>query len=73
MTTTYPYASMRDSFDLSAYCVVGTADTKSRPVTEVVDAALRGGVTFVQLRDKTADAEQLTAMAADIAQIIEDN
>ena len=68
----YPYASMRDSFDLSSYVVLGSQDTKGRPLTEVVDDALHGGATLIQLRDKQADAKELTAMAQDIAQIIED-
>ena len=73
MSNEYPYASMRDSFDLSAYFVVGPDDCKGRPLTDVVDQALRGGATFIQLRAKKADASELTDMARDIAQIIEDN
>ena len=46
----YPYASMRDSFDLSAYFVVGPQDCKGRPITDVIDDALRGGASFIQLR-----------------------
>lgn len=69
----YPYASMRDSFDLSAYFVVGPQDCKGRPITDVIDDALRGGASFIQLRAKDADAKDLTDMARDIAQIIEDN
>ena len=69
----YPYAPMRDCFDVSAYFVVGKQDCKGRPITAVVDDALRGGATFIQLRDKEADAKDLTMMAQDIAQIIEDN
>ena len=33
MSNEYPYASMRDSFDLSAYFVVGPDDCKGRPLT----------------------------------------
>ncbi len=73
MSNEYPYASMRDSFDLSAYFVVGPEDCKGRPLTDVVDQALHGGATFIQLRAKEADASELTDMARDIAQIIEDN
>ena len=73
MSNEYPFASMRDSFDLSAYFVVGPQDCKDRPLTEVIDQALHGGVTFIQLRAKGADASELTEMARDIAQIIEDN
>lgn len=73
MTSEYPYASMRDRFDLSAYLVLGPDDCKGRPLTDVVDQALAGGATFVQLRAKNADASELTCMARDIARIIEDN
>nr|WP_236023652.1 phosphomethylpyrimidine synthase ThiC [Bifidobacterium miconis] len=69
----YPFASMRDSFDLSAYFVVGPQDTHGRPVTDVIEEALRGGATFIQLRAKDADAKEITSLAQDIAQIIEDN
>ena len=69
----YPFASMRDCFDMSAYFVVGPQDCKGRPVTDVVDDALRGGATFIQLRAKDADAKDITEMARDIAQIIEDD
>ena len=58
MSNEYPYASMRDSFDLSAYFVVGPEDCKGRPLTDVVDEALRGGATFIQLRAKEADASE---------------
>ena len=68
----YPYASMRDSFDLSAYFVVGPQDCKGRPITDVIDDALRGGASFIQLRVKDADAKDLTDMARDITQIIEE-
>jgi phosphomethylpyrimidine synthase len=64
---------MRDNFDLSAYFVVGPEDTKGRPIADVVEEAVRGGATFIQLRAKNADAKELTTMAQDIAQIIEDN
>ena len=37
MSNEYPFASMRDSFDLSAYFVVGPQDCKDRPLTEVID------------------------------------
>lgn len=53
----YPYASMRDCFDMSAYFVVGPQDCKGRPITDVVDDALRGGSTFIQLRAKNTDAK----------------
>ena len=70
---TYPYASMRTTFDLSAYLVLGPENCRDRSITSVVDDALHGGITFIQLRAKHADAKEITVMAQDIAQIIEDN
>ena len=67
----FPYPTMRECFDLRAYFVVGPDDTKGRPVTDVVAAALRGGATFVQLRAKHADARELTDMARAIANVID--
>ncbi|WP_236024428.1 MTH1187 family thiamine-binding protein [Bifidobacterium pluvialisilvae] len=72
MTLRFPYASMRDSFDLSAYLVLGPDDTHGRPVTDVVRQALDGGVTIVQLRAKHADAGEIIDMARDIAQVIDE-
>ncbi|KFI73041.1 thiamine biosynthesis protein [Bifidobacterium minimum] len=69
----YPYASMRSAFDLSAYFVVGPQDTKGRDIGGIVEDALLGGATFIQLRAKDTDAKDITIMAQDIAQIIEDN
>ena len=69
----YSYASMRDTFDMSAYFVVGPQDCKGRPITSVVEDALRGGATFIQLRAKDTDAKDITSMARDIAQVIEHN
>ena len=65
----YSYASMRDTFDMSAYFVVGPQDCKSRTITSVIEDALRGGATFIQLRAKNTDAKDITSMARDIAQV----
>ena len=39
----------------------------------MVEDALRGGATFIQLRAKDTDAKDITSMARDIAQVIEHN
>ena len=49
MSNEYPYASMRDSFDLSAYFVVGPEDCKGRPLTDDRIVLPHGGATFIQL------------------------
>lgn len=66
----FPYPSMRDRLDVSAYLVLGPDDTKGRPVADVVTAALRGGVTIVQLRAKHTDAGDLIGMAKQVADAI---
>ncbi len=43
----------RPAFDLTLYLVTGSDVTAGRRVEEVVAAAVRGGVTLVQLREKT--------------------
>ncbi len=64
MSNEYPYASMRDRFDLDRVLRGRPEDCKDRPLTEVIDQALHGGATFIQLRAKGADASELTEMAA---------
>ncbi len=50
------------AFDLTLYLVAGEADCAGRPLEEVVTAAVRGGVTLVQLREKSApEARQVAA------------
>ncbi len=55
--------SERPPFDLSLYLVVGRDDIGGRDLTEVVTAAVRGGVTLVQLREKTASDEEVAELA----------
>jgi phosphomethylpyrimidine synthase len=67
---TFEYASMREHFDLSAYLVLGPDDTHGRRVEDVVAAALRAGISFVQLRAKHSDASDIIEMARGIADTI---
>lgn len=53
----------KPAFDLSLYLVVGTRDTGGRPLAEVVAAAVAGGVTLVQLREKRAPTQQVAELA----------
>ena len=59
MTTGRP----RPAFDLTLYLVVGTADVGGRDLTDVVAAAVRGGVTLVQLREKDRPSDAVAATA----------
>ncbi|MEX2629591.1 MAG: thiamine phosphate synthase [Tistlia sp.] len=58
--------ALRAPFDLSVYLVVGPGDCRGRPVAEVVAAALRGGVTLVQLRDKEASSGAFLALGREL-------
>ncbi|SNS59216.1 thiamine-phosphate diphosphorylase [Geodermatophilus pulveris] len=53
---------MRRPFDPSLYLVTDTALCRPRPVADVVRAAVAGGVTTVQVRDKTASRRELLAL-----------
>jgi len=49
-------------FDLGVYLVTDRACCGARSVDEVVSAAIDGGVTLVQLRDKNIDARPMLAL-----------
>ncbi|SET71048.1 thiamine phosphate synthase [Geodermatophilus poikilotrophus] len=50
---------MSRPFDPTLYLVTDTALARPRPVADVVRAAVAGGVTTVQVRDKTASRREL--------------
>lgn len=52
----------RPEFDLSVYLVMGPGDVRHHGLEEVLSRALKGGVTLVQLRDKTADKQQFVEL-----------
>ena len=53
------------AFDPTLYLVVGSDAVRGRAVTDVVAAAVRGGATLVQLREKTmADADVIASARA---------
>jgi len=55
------------NLDLSLYVVLDPRLTGGRPLTDVARAALRGGATVLQLRDKEASARALTPAAEELA------
>ena len=57
--------------DLSLYLVLGAADTGKRPFEEIVLAAIEGGVTVVQLRDKQASTRVLLEHALRLKALLE--
>lgn len=73
MTSNYPYASMRNQFNLSACFIADPQACNNRPLTDIVDDALRAGATFIRLHCNNENAKEITTIARDIAQIIENN
>lgn len=61
---------MRARFDPTLCLVVGHADCAGRPIEEVVLAAVAGGVTMVQLREKTASDDDVVALARRLRPIL---
>ena len=53
---------MRRPFDPTLYLVTDTELAAPRPVADVVRAAVAGGVTTVQVRDKTASRRELLGL-----------
>ena len=62
--------SERTPFDLSVYFVVGEADVGSRDFLSVVGAAVRGGATLIQLREKDAEHEHVVALAKAVKAVL---
>jgi thiamine-phosphate pyrophosphorylase len=57
--------------DLSLYLVFGATDTGPRPFEETVLAAIEGGVTLVQLREKDAGTRVMTEHALRLKALLE--
>jgi thiamine-phosphate pyrophosphorylase len=53
-------------FDLSLYLVIGRADTVGRDLLQVLEAALSGGVTLVQLREKGLTRASLVTLGRSV-------
>jgi thiamine-phosphate pyrophosphorylase len=49
--------------DLSLYVLVDPALTRGRPLAEIAAAAVRGGATLIQLRDKTGSTRDMIEAA----------
>ena len=61
---------MRKAFDLSLYFVADPACCAGRDIVEVVLAAVRGGATMVQYRNKSGDMPIIMAEAAMLAELL---
>jgi thiamine-phosphate pyrophosphorylase len=58
------------TFDLSVYAVADVAHTRGRPLADLVEAAVAGGATLVQLRDKTSETRAMVATARALAGVL---
>jgi thiamine-phosphate pyrophosphorylase len=63
---------MNRAFDPRLYLVTDTALCAPRSVPEVVAAAVAGGVTAVQVRDKTAGRRELLALTRAVQAVLAD-
>lgn len=63
--------SIRERLDISAYLVIGQENT-TRPVEEIVAAAVSEGFTCVQIRSKVATAREMIATLDKSAWVIHD-
>jgi thiamine-phosphate pyrophosphorylase len=59
-------------FDPTLYLVTDTGLCRPRPVADVVRAAVAGGVTAVQVRDKTASRRELYALTVAVRAALAD-
>ena len=50
---------MTAQLDLSVYIVLDRTFTAGRPLRDVAEAAIRGGATVLQLRDKSRDRKSV--------------
>ena len=59
----------RANLDVSVYGVLDPARTRGRDLAELTDAALRGGVTLLQLRIKSEHTRDLLAAAFSVVEV----
>ncbi len=64
---------MKRSFDLSLYFVADPACCAGRDIADVVMAAVKGGVTMVQLRNKADSKIVVAAQAAMLAEMLKNS
>ena len=57
---------MKSPIDYSLYLVISQSDCLGRDIFEVLEQAIQGGVSLVQLREKTMPTRQLVALAKEM-------
>ncbi|HEY7909031.1 MAG TPA: thiamine phosphate synthase [Thermomicrobiales bacterium] len=60
---------MNRPLDLSVYVVLDRDFTAGRPLVAVAEAAIRGGATTLQLRDKSSDIQRFYADAVELQRL----
>ena len=63
--------SGKPAFDLRLYLVIGSQDVRPGRLEETLRAALAGGVTLVQLREKHADTETAVTLGRRMKDILD--
>jgi thiamine-phosphate pyrophosphorylase len=61
----------KPAFDLGLYLVIGSRDVAPGALESTLRAALAGGVTLVQLREKNAGTEQTVALGKRIKDVLD--
>ena len=61
----------RQAFDLSVYLVLGRGDCRRHGLEDVVAAALSGGATLVQLREKDLPAQDYLELARSLLPLLD--
>lgn len=64
--------SLRKTFDLSAYLVIGPENTLGRPVKGIIRQAVEAGFSFIQIRSKEASARELIQLTKEAAEVLEE-
>jgi thiamine-phosphate pyrophosphorylase len=65
------YILYMKNFDLSLYLVTDSSLSLGRPLPEVVESAVKGGVTMVQLREKNCSSRKFYELALQLKTILE--
>lgn len=60
----------RAKLNLSVYCILDPAVCAGRDVADIALSAAQGGVTMIQLRDKSGDAAEVTARARAVQAVL---
>ncbi len=63
---------IRERLDVSSYLVIGPENTKGRPITDIIRAAVSQDFTVVQIRAKKASAREIMEISRNAADVLAD-